>query len=339
MASPMTPDTWLRILRAEGVKTSEYPGWRTRSRDSATGLTFGPVRMILNHHTAGKNSRDLVAKSGVPGLPGPLAHIHLAKSGVATMCSAGRANHAGPMAVNAYQSFRDEHATHPAPSRASGTIDGNDVSYGVETENLGDGKDVYPREQYDAWVRIVAAVCRHHGWSAESAACHKETSVEGKIDPRGPVEGYGPRGRFTFTPKQFRADVAERLRHAASWSPGNPGEQVKEEDDMPTAQEIAEAVMAYQLDDPRAEGTQYRKFKEVAWWTGADAAQANTGVRTLVTQVAAQGAAIAELTRTVAQLAANAAEIDEDALVARIQEAIESIDIRLETAGPGAVTG
>lgn len=220
MAPPMTPDEFIRILREEGVRISEYPGWRTRERDDETGLSFGPVRMILNHHTAGRNSRDIVARDGVPGLPPPLAHIHLAKDGTATMCSAGRANHAGPMAVNAYVSFRDELSVHPAPSRASGTIDGNDVSYGVETENLGNGTDVYPRAQYDAWVRINAAVCRHYGWSAESVGCHKETSVEGKPDPHGPVEGYGSRGRFEYTPKQFRADVAERLRHERGWNPG-----------------------------------------------------------------------------------------------------------------------
>ncbi|WP_051705192.1 N-acetylmuramoyl-L-alanine amidase [Streptomyces sp. NRRL S-455] len=223
------------------MRVSEYPGWRTRERDDETGLAFGPVRMILNHHTAGRNSRDVVARDGVPGLPPPLAHIHLAKDGTATMCSAGRANHAGPMAINAYQSFRDEASVHPAPSRASGTIDGNDVSYGIETENLGDGEDVYPRAQYDAWVRTNAAICRHYGWSAESVACHKETSVEGKPDPRGPVAGYGSRGRFEFTPKQFRADVAERLRHDRTWSPG-------EEEDMALTNteigKIADAVVA-----------------------------------------------------------------------------------------------
>ncbi|MFF4791814.1 N-acetylmuramoyl-L-alanine amidase [Streptomyces sp. NPDC001276] len=220
MAPPLTHDEWLKILRTEGVRVEEYPGWRSRGRDAATGLTFGPVRMFLNHHTAGRNSRDIVAKNGVPGLPGPLAHVYLAKSGVATMCSAGRANHAGKMALNAYASFRDEKSTHPTPSAASGTVDGNDVAYGIETENLGDGKDVYPREQYDAWVRINAAACRHHGWTAESCGGHLETSIEGKIDPRGPVEGYGTRGPFTFSMRQFRADVAERLKYPATWSPG-----------------------------------------------------------------------------------------------------------------------
>ncbi|MFE9853721.1 N-acetylmuramoyl-L-alanine amidase, partial [Streptomyces sp. NPDC005576] len=70
MAIPLTADQWLTVLRAEGVTVEEYPGWRTRGRDAATGLTFGPVRMFLNHHTAGRNAKDTVAKNGVSGLPG-----------------------------------------------------------------------------------------------------------------------------------------------------------------------------------------------------------------------------------------------------------------------------
>ncbi|MFF5801586.1 peptidoglycan recognition protein family protein [Streptomyces albogriseolus] len=281
MAPPLTPDQWLRILRAEGVRVEEYPGWRTRERDAATGRAFGPVRMFLNHHTAGRNAKDVVAKNGVPGLPAPLAHVYLARSGVATMCSAGRANHAGPMAVNAYASFRDEKTVHPAPSRASGTVDGNDVSYGIEVENLGDGKDTYTREQYDAWVRINAAVCRHHGWTAESVGCHKETSVEGKVDPRGPVEGYGSRGRFEFTPERFRADVAERLKHPASWSPGSkPAPTPPKENDMDLT---AYGVWAYKGRGEKRDAYAYLRDTEAE-------------VKELAEQVA-------ELTATVARLA------------------------------------
>ncbi|MDX3235643.1 N-acetylmuramoyl-L-alanine amidase [Streptomyces sp. ME03-5709C] len=219
MATPLSPDQFLAILKAEGVKVAEYPGWRDRERDAATGKPFGPVHLVLNHHTAGRDSLKTVAEKGRPDLPPPLAHIHLAKTGLATMCSAGRANHAGTMARNAYDSFLNEKASHPKPAKATGTVDGNDVAIGIETENLGDGKDVYTRAQYDAWVRLNAAICRHYGWTAESVAGHLETSVEGKIDPKGPVEGYGTRARFTFSMAQFRKDVAERLRHPASWSP------------------------------------------------------------------------------------------------------------------------
>ncbi|MFG2277507.1 N-acetylmuramoyl-L-alanine amidase [Streptomyces asoensis] len=219
MAAPLTPDRFIAILKAEGVAVREYPGWRTRQRDDETGKAFGPVHMILNHHTGGRDALDTVAKDGVAGLPAPLAQIYLARTGAAWLCSPGRANHAGLMARNAYDSFLNEATTHPAPAKATGTVDGNDVAYGIETENRGDGQDEYPRAQYDAWVRINAAFCRAYGWSAESCGCHKETSIEGKPDPRGPVEGYGVRGKFAFTPAQFRADVAERLKHGASWSP------------------------------------------------------------------------------------------------------------------------
>lgn len=218
-SKPLTPDRMIAVLRAEGVRVAEYPGWRTRERDDETGKPFGPVHLLLNHHTASTASLKLVAEQGRPGLPPPLAHGHLNKTGLLTLTCAGRANHAGLMARNAYHSFHDERALHPNPLKSSGTVDGNDVSYGWEVENLGDNDDTYPEVQYDALVRINAAFCRELKWSADSVACHKETSVEGKVDPRGPVAGYGTRGRFMFTPPLLRLDVGDRLRHTASWSP------------------------------------------------------------------------------------------------------------------------
>lgn len=323
MAAPLSPDRFIAILRAEGVKVSEYPGWRTRERDDETGLAFGPVRMVLNHHTAGRNSRDLVAKTGVPGLPPPLAHIHLAKDGTATMCSAGRANHAGPMAVNAYASFRDEKTVHPAPSRTSGTIDGNDISYGIETENLGDGRDTYPRAQYDAWVRINAAICREFGWTAESVGCHKETSVEGKIDPRGPVEGYGARGRFEFTPRQFRADVAERLKHPAGWNPtqaGTPTPQpAPQESDMAISTADAQKIarMVWELDG----------FFAVPWGTKENPDWSPESVLRHVTEVARENRGrIKELQATVGALSSVVSKLAEGGGLdaAEIQAAAEA---------------
>lgn len=219
MAPPLSHNRLLTILKREGVRLAEYPGWRNRERDDETGKAFGPVHLVLNHHTVSRDSLRIVAETGYAGLPGPLAHIHLAKSGLATMCSGGRANHAGLMARNAYESFLREEPTHPKPDKASGTVDGNDVSYGIEAENLGDNVDIWQRAQYDALVRINAAICREYGWKGDSCAGHKETSIEGKVDPRGPVEGYGTRGRFDFTMGQFRKDVNERLAHAANWSP------------------------------------------------------------------------------------------------------------------------
>ncbi|MFF4900404.1 N-acetylmuramoyl-L-alanine amidase [Streptomyces sp. NPDC001068] len=214
-------------LTAEGVPFTEYSGWTTRGRDGATGEPFGEVHGILNHHTAGSNSLRAVAVDGAPALPAPLAHTFLPKSGVAVLVSCHRANHAGLAALNSYTAIVNETAI-PKPSKASGTVDGNDRLYGIEVENLGDDRDTYTRAQYDTWVRWNAALCRHHGWGAGSCAGHLETSVEGKVDPRGPVEGYGRRGRFTFTTAQLRADVHERLEHPASWSPDQASTPPKE---------------------------------------------------------------------------------------------------------------
>ncbi|MFJ1607072.1 N-acetylmuramoyl-L-alanine amidase [Streptomyces sp. NPDC088253] len=230
MSTPATPAQWRAALKAEGVAFTEFAGWTTRGRDAATGKIFGPVHGVLNHHTAGANSLATIATAGRPGLPPPLAHAYLPKNGVVVLVADGRANHAGLVAKNVFDAIVAEK---PLPKQdKSQTVDGNDSLYGLEVENLGDGKDVYTRAQYDSWVRFNAALCRLHGWSAGSVAGHLETSVEGKPDPAGPVEGYGKRGPFTFTMAQLRADVAERLAHAASWNP-------------PTAQETTPMSPAY----------------------------------------------------------------------------------------------
>ncbi|MET7720706.1 N-acetylmuramoyl-L-alanine amidase [Streptomyces mirabilis] len=219
MSAPMTPADWRAALTAEGVPFTELEGWTTRGRDAATGKVFGPVHGVLNHHTAGRDSLLSIAYRGQSAaVPAPLAHALLPKTGRLVLVADGRANHAGLAAKNSFDAIVAEKPI-PKPSKASGTVDGNDALYGLEVENLGDGKDTYTRAQYDSWVRFNAAICRHHDWGAGSCAGHLETSVEGKPDPLGPVEGYGKRGRFQFTMTQLRADVAERLAHPASWSP------------------------------------------------------------------------------------------------------------------------
>ncbi len=71
------------------------------------------------------------------------------------------------------------------------------------------------------------------------------------------------------------------------WMPGKtPNPQEADMAISPAdAQEIAQAVMTYQIDNPRMEGTQYTDIKSVLWWTGADAHAA-------ATTIAAQAATI-----------------------------------------------
>lgn len=202
MATPLTADRLIAALKAEGVKVAEHPGWRDHERDAATGRTFGPVHGITIHHTAGRDSLAL-CWNGTADLPGPLCHTHLAKTGLATMLSAGRANHAGTFAQNAHDAVLAEAAIHPRPDAAE-PVDGNDAYYGIEIENLGNGEDPYPGTQYDAAVRWAAAICRAHGWTENSVIGHKE-GTRRKIDP-------------SFDMNVFRASVAARLAHDAGWN-------------------------------------------------------------------------------------------------------------------------
>lgn len=210
MATPLTADRLLAALRAEGIDVHEYRSWRTHNRNHKGA--WGPVNGVLIHHTAGTNSLSL-CYDGYAALPGPLCHTHLAKDGTATMISAGRANHAGKAARNAFDAVVAESTTHPRPDKTSGTVDGNTHFYGIEIENRGDYRDPYPAIQYDAAVRWAAAICRAHGWSAHSVVGHKETSIEGKIDP-------------SFDMDTFRRDVAARLKDKPGDgnTPTRPGE-------------------------------------------------------------------------------------------------------------------
>lgn len=209
MAKPMTPAQWRAALKAEGVKYEERSArvgsgltqsWTTHNRNHKG--KFDNVNGVVIHHTAGRDSLGLVW-NGTAALPGPLAHAHLDKKGLITLTSSGRANHAGGFAQNAHDAVVAEAKIHPKPDAAE-PVDGNRHYYGIEIENLGNGKDPYPSAQYDQAVRWAAAICRTHGWTAQSVIGHKE-GTRRKIDP-------------SFSMGAFRADVDERLAHAASWN-------------------------------------------------------------------------------------------------------------------------
>ncbi|CAO0836158.1 hypothetical protein SMICM17S_07165 [Streptomyces microflavus] len=178
---------------------------RAGGRSPGTKVAWGPVHGVVIHHTVGTDPLA-VCYGGMKGLPGPLCHKHLAKSGVASMLSAGRANHAGTFAQNAYSAMLNESSTHPRPS-CSEPVDGNRYTYGIEIENLGNGKDFYTKKQYDAAVRWAAAICRFHGWGARSVIGHKEGTTR-RSTPKGPIgSADGPQ----FDMGQFRKDVTARL--------------------------------------------------------------------------------------------------------------------------------
>jgi hypothetical protein len=171
MATPLSADRMLAVLRAEGLSVHEHAGWRTHERDDETGKPFGPVIGVLIHHTAGHGDRE-ICFNGRSDLPGPLCHGWLGKTDGLWLLSAGRANHAGLVDLDVLNALRAESS--PLPKDDQANADGNDCLYGLEIENLGNGVDQYPVSQYTQAVLWAAAICRAHGWSEKSVAGHKE---------------------------------------------------------------------------------------------------------------------------------------------------------------------
>ncbi|MYR28622.1 MULTISPECIES: N-acetylmuramoyl-L-alanine amidase [unclassified Streptomyces] len=313
MATPLSADRLLSALRAEGVTVVEHAGWRSHNRN-AVGA-WGPVNGVLIHHTAGTSSAALVY-GGRADLPGPLAHTHLAKSGVATMMSAGRANHAGKAAKNSFDAVVAEAATHPKPSASTGTVDGNTHFYGIEIENLGNGRDPYPAVQYEAAVRWAAAICRAHGWGANSVVGHKETSVEGKIDP-------------SFDMNTFRRDVAARLAGPASAKPPKTTtpSTPTEEDPMAgiTKADIYDAV--WKTDKVPAPDTSTTIKTNPTWAPVSVLRDIANNVRAIRAAEAGQTAAITALAKLVGT------GVDTAAVVSAVEAAIADavIDVNINT--------
>ncbi|GAA2192688.1 N-acetylmuramoyl-L-alanine amidase [Streptomyces bangladeshensis] len=182
MATPMTASQFLTALRDEGVTVVEVGDWEHHNR-SHKG-PWGPVHGVMIHHTVTRGTANTVqiVKDGYSSLPGPLCHGMIAKDGTVYLVGYGRANHAGLGDPDVLAAIIAE-KTPPTDNEA--TADGNRHFYGFECENLGDGKDPWPDEQIKAIVKVIAAICRHHGWTARSTLRHLDWQP-GKVDPRGP---------------------------------------------------------------------------------------------------------------------------------------------------------
>jgi hypothetical protein len=234
MATPPTAATFLQCLRSEGVTVKEIGDWRTHNRN--TKGPWGPVHGVMIHHTVTKGTTNSVniVRDGYSTLPGPLCHGMIAKSGTVYLVGYGRANHAGLGDPDVLAAIIAE-KTPPVDDEA--TVDGNRAFYGFECENLGDNKDSWPDAQIEAIVRVIAALCRHHGWSARSALRHLDWQP-GKVDPRGPGMDWsailtrvaarlGTKPPTTTLPQPTKPKVSlSKLIAAAKHDPGAAGTPV-----------------------------------------------------------------------------------------------------------------
>lgn len=233
MAEPMSDTGFLAALKAEGARLVTVDGWRTHNRNHKG--PWGPVHGVMLHHTVTKGSARTVAlcRDGYSGLPGPLCHGVITEDGRVHLVGYGRANHAGLGDPDVLQAVIAERAL---PHDDEATTDGNRYFYGFECENLGDGVDPWPPEQVLAMEQVAAAICRHHGWGAESVIRHLDWQP-GKIDPMGPgldwrilrariaarLERKAPAA--TPAPKTPVVDLS-RLRQAARTDPAKAGAPV-----------------------------------------------------------------------------------------------------------------
>lgn len=169
---------WLAdVLRAEGIKVVEYPGWKDRGHGD-----MGTIWGVVAHHTGNNppgNNPGYIANHPSLGL---CSQIHLSRDGVATVVGVGVAWHAGS-------------GSYPGlPTNGA-----NERTIGIEAEN--NGTEGWSPAQYDAYVRCCAAILRKIGQPASHAIGHKEWAgaAQGKWDPGG------------MDMNKFRADIQARI--------------------------------------------------------------------------------------------------------------------------------
>ncbi|UBI10037.1 peptidoglycan DD-metalloendopeptidase family protein [Corynebacterium coyleae] len=170
-----------RVLRAFGVEVKELDGWLNRGHGD-----FGAIQGIVVHHI-GSNKYSPWGIARHPSL-GLCSQIHLSREGVATLCGAGIAYHAGLGSKPGWP-----------------TNNANWTSIGIEAE--GDGITAWPEKQLEAYYKVCAAILWFLGKRAttKTLISHWEYSyrAQGKWDPGA---GNGRSGAF-MNMDVFRARV------------------------------------------------------------------------------------------------------------------------------------
>lgn len=213
----------IRRARDAGVRVRLVEGWRNRGRP----YSFRPG-YVFEHHDAspassGEDGALGIIVAGRSDLPGPLAQFQFPRclDDVPTVyvVAAGLANHAGAGGP-----------THGIPADVANTY-----AYGLEVANNGLGEPYTPALTYAILV-VEAALLDVLGVSTSHLLGHKEWAPTRKIDPRLSMD-------------TRRGDVADTRELAARGALTYAGDT----DTMPTADEIARAVLNFDL-TPGVEG-------------------------------------------------------------------------------------
>lgn len=184
MAKPITASRILAIFKAAGIPHEGYKSWTNHNRGDR-GNGWSNLNGILVHHT-GSDAADQreYLRTGSSELPGPLCQIHIDRSGKAWLIGWGRANHAGGGDPAVLEKVISEEYTGVLKPKfhegEAGAYDGNGRFYGIEIAYS--GTHGMSANQYRTLLRICAAICKEHGWTAKSVIGHGEWS-DWKWDP------------------------------------------------------------------------------------------------------------------------------------------------------------
>lgn len=176
----VTFQLWMpQVLRDAGLDVVEVAGWQKRTTVDSHGQpqTFEPKGLIVHETQGSMNSSDAgeiyVMINGREGLNGPIAHLYLSRSGIWHVVTAGKSNHVKTGWGGPFRGL------------------GNSQLLGIEAQHA--AGEPWTPVQYQSYVRGVAAILAHTGWSV---AGHFEHQPGDKTDPM-------------FNMDTFRAQVKE----------------------------------------------------------------------------------------------------------------------------------
>lgn len=207
------------VFREFGVPVTFEPGWETRGNGYTSAYEGGLV-----HHTAITASYanpapgTRVLRDGRPDLSGPLCNFQGCFDGRIHVIAAHPANHAGASGGPSMGPL-------PRTTLFNPRVMGLEVDYA--------GNTPMSPEQYRSAAVFGKAIQRLYG-TVERCRLHTETSIEGKWDA-----GWAPGQPINAA--AFRADAANLT-----------------EDDMPSADEVADAVWNRPVDVVHGDGTTHK---------------------------------------------------------------------------------